>query len=54
MKNQKKEKFIRIQTNGWFLFRHARKGEFQDKKKKLGYFWYQKVIIKLLFEHMAW
>ena len=44
---------MRLPTDGWFLFRHVRKGEFQDKKDSYGnpgYFWYRKVISKFLFE----
>ena len=28
-----KEKFIRIQTNGWFLFKYVKIREIEDKKR---------------------
>ena len=48
-KNEAKEKFIRIRTDGWLLFAHVRKVEL--KRLKLAYFWCRTEITKLLFVH---
>ena len=37
-KNEAKEKFIRIQTNGQFLFKHVRKGDFKGELSGLRQF----------------